>query len=118
MMSIIAVALGGSAGAVSRFLVTAAVSKRFSKRFPYGTLTVNLLGSFLLGWLSAALSSGSSWLLFAGTGFMGAFTTFSTLNVEFLKLMLERRWNALTIYFISTFGLGIAFGFLGYAAGT
>jgi CrcB protein len=81
----IGVALFGAAGAVARFRVDSAVSSRLPSDFPFGTLVVNLTGTFGLGVLvGASLSHRVAFLL--GTGFAGGYTTFSTWMVESLRL--------------------------------
>ncbi|MFC6787466.1 fluoride efflux transporter CrcB [Halobaculum halobium] len=76
------VAVGGAAGAVARHLIGSAVNR---EEFPLGTLTVNVLGSFLLG-LLVFWPVGGDALLLAGTGACGAFTTFSSFSVATVRL--------------------------------
>lgn len=76
------VGLGGAVGATARFLVNDSLT---SSRFPVGTLTVNVVGSFVLA-LVTALGAGSDLLLFVGTGACGSFTTFSSFSVETVQL--------------------------------
>ncbi len=88
-----AVAIGGAAGAVMRWLVASGVQKVAGGAFPWGTFAVNALGSFLLGFLFVWLierSTASELLRLAITvGFMGAFTTFSTYSLESVRLLQE-----------------------------
>ena len=82
---VIGIALLGGAGAVGRFALDAVVSARAAAAFPLGTLAVNLSGAFILGLLvGAALPDGTYKLL--GTGFIGAYTTFSTWMFESHRL--------------------------------
>lgn len=76
------VATGGAVGAVARYLLGSAVDR---EEFPLGTLTVNVLGSFLLGLLVFHPVGGDA-LLLAGTGACGAFTTFSSFTVSTVQL--------------------------------
>jgi len=75
----------GGLGAIARFLLDGGVSGRLGSEFPYGTLAVNVLGSFLLGALVGAALSEDAFRL-AGTGLVGAFTTFSTWTLESHRL--------------------------------
>jgi len=88
-----AVAIGGAAGAVMRWLVASGVQRMAGGAFPWGTFAVNALGSFLLGFLFVWLierSTASELLRLAITvGFMGAFTTFSTYSLESVRLLQE-----------------------------
>jgi len=88
-----AVAIGGAAGAVMRWLVASGVQKVAGGPFPWGTFAVNAMGSFLLGFLFVWLierSTASELIRLAITvGFMGAFTTFSTYSLESVRLLQE-----------------------------
>lgn len=92
MNQIIAVALGGSFGAVFRFLVSTGIYQWLGRGFPYGTLVVNIIGSFLLGLLTEALivqkvTFAHDYRAAILVGFIGAFTTFSTFSLETLYLI-------------------------------
>lgn len=110
------VALGGCMGAISRYAVSYWSKTYISSAFPYGTLFVNLAGSFLLGWL-IGLPAGNTVYLLCGTGFMGAFTTFSTFKLETLQLGANKRWNLLFVYTGVSYTLGILLAFAGYMTG-
>lgn len=110
------VAIGAFFGAISRFVVSKRVDKKIQSKFPFGTISVNLLGSFLLGLLFAIKTSNPVTLLL-GTGFMGSFTTFSTFQVDSLKLGLEKQWKLLFKYLIYSYVLGITFAFIGFSIG-
>ncbi|TLF61851.1 fluoride efflux transporter CrcB, partial [Nonomuraea sp. KC401] len=75
-------------GAPLRYLVDRAVQARHDTVFPWGTLTVNVAGSLLLGFL-AGLPAGDGMMALAGTGFCGALTTYSTLGYETVRLVEE-----------------------------
>jgi len=93
MKQMLAVALGGACGAMMRFWLSAAVQRAVGGAFPWGTLFVNVLGSFLLGflfiWLIERSTMGELARLAITVGFLGAFTTFSTFSVETVRLMQE-----------------------------
>lgn len=83
---------------------------------PLGTLLVNLLGSFLLGWMLGKNVSETS-LILLGTGFLGAFTTFSTLNWEMLQFQQQKQWLKAVIYLGISYTCGLCFAFIGYGLG-
>lgn len=89
------VALGGAVGAVARWGVSQLALRFLGPSFPWGTLAVNVIGSFLLGVIAivgdrAELSPGVRALL--ATGLMGAFTTFSTFSVETIRFVERGEW--------------------------
>ncbi len=90
---LLAVAAGGAAGAVLRWLMAGAVQRFSGGVFPWGTFAVNALGSFLLGFLFVWLierSTASELVRLALTvGMLGAFTTFSTYSLESIRLLQE-----------------------------
>ncbi len=93
MKQLAAVAVGGAAGAMLRWLMASSVQKIAGGAFPWGTFAVNALGSFLLGFLFVWLierSTASELVRLAVTiGFLGAFTTFSTYSLESIRLLQE-----------------------------
>lgn len=82
--------LGGGLGALVRFLLSTKVTEKFGSAFPYGTLSVNVIGSFVMGLLAMVLVERLALdpLLKLGVfvGFLGAFTTFSTFSMDTLNL--------------------------------
>lgn len=78
---------------------------------PFATWAINLSGSFLLGLLAGA-AWGDNVSLLLGTGFMGAYTTFSTFNVENVQLAREKKWKTLALYVGTSyvFGIVLAYG--------
>ncbi|AGE23296.1 camphor resistance [Geobacillus sp. GHH01] len=109
------VAIGGFFGAMARYLISRWAARR-SPRFPIGTLIVNLLGSFLLGWLAGSGAADTEKLL-VGTGFMGAFTTFSTFNWESVQMMQQRQWAKVVVYLAATYLCGVWLAWFGYRVG-
>ena len=90
MKTLAFIAAGGALGAMMRFLSQATVYELVGKTFPYGTLFVNVTGSFLMGLLSIFLvekfNLGAEWHLAILVGVLGSFTTFSTFSIETLVL--------------------------------
>lgn len=107
------VGTGGMIGAFTRHRLSTYVSKRFPSSIPYGTLSVNLIGCFLLGCVMGRQPF-DNWKLLLGTGFMGAFTTFSTLKLESIKLLQGKEVRSWLLYSAITYMLGILLVFLGY----
>lgn len=106
----------GAAGALARFALDGAVTRRSGARFPLGTLAVNLSGAFLLGVLSGAGVGGDA-LLLAGGGALGSFTTFSTWMLESERLGEEGLLPALWLNLGASLALGLAAVALGRALG-
>jgi len=88
------VGLGGFFGALSRFLISGFAQKLAGTTFPVGTLTVNVLGSFLIGFLVLLFENliAPEWKAFFVTGFLGALTTFSTFSYETIVFIQEGLW--------------------------
>lgn len=112
-MNLILIFLGGGLGAVSRFGLTAAVQSVAEHtrlhRFPLGILVCNILGSFLIGCLFGYIASRGNeppaWLQpLAVTGFLGAFTTFSTFALDTQKLLATSPTLAILNITISVIG--------------
>jgi CrcB protein len=109
---VIGVGLLGGVGAIGRFLFDGGVAGRLGRDFPYGTLAVNLVGSFLLGGLvGAALGGDTDRLL--GTGLVGAFTTFSTWALESHRLGEDGELARGVANFVVSLVLGVAVAWAG-----
>jgi CrcB protein len=91
LKTIVLIAVAGAFGAVSRYGTALGVYSIFGRSFPYGTLFVNVAGSFLMGLLSIMLldrfNVGPEWRAAILVGFLGSFTTFSTFSIETLNLL-------------------------------
>jgi len=91
------VLLGGGVGSLMRYAVGTAIMTRMGARFPWGTVFINITGSFLIGFLmtllTERLSLNPNWRLLLVTGFLGGYTTFSSFEWETLGLVREGgRW--------------------------
>lgn len=93
MWQVLAIAGGGALGALGRYWMSGGVYRLLGTGFPWGTLTVNVVGSFLMGLLVVLflerLAVGPEWRAAVLVGFLGAFTTFSTFSIETLTLIEE-----------------------------
>jgi CrcB protein len=92
LLTLLFVAIGGSLGAPARFAVDRFVNDRVEADFPLGTFIINISGSFVLGLLTGLAITGHMPVLvraLLGTGFCGAYTTFSTWSFETIRLVEE-----------------------------
>ncbi|MEK3857036.1 fluoride efflux transporter CrcB [Cytobacillus sp. FSL H8-0458] len=113
---VLMVGIGGFFGAISRLWVSQFISKRFVSGFPAATLIINLFGSLLLGIMVGSGIKGGLFMLL-GTGFMGAFTTFSTFKLEAIQLHIDKRKKELILYNVLSYGGGVLLAFLGIEMG-
>ena len=116
LIQILLVGVGGFFGAIARFSLSQILNNQSSFRIPIGTLTVNLVGSFLIG-IITGIEANTMIALFFGTGFLGAFTTFSTLKLEMVQLYVKKYKRELLIYTGITYGGGLLIAYLGYIIG-
>ena len=119
MALIISIFAGGGLGALLRYGVISNISKILPSTFPYGTLTVNILGALLIGivysLLSQKISISENLKLFITVGFLGGFTTFSTFNLDFFQLIESTKIAEAMIYALGTFITTIIGFYAGYS---
>ncbi|HEX2301708.1 MAG TPA: fluoride efflux transporter CrcB [Pseudonocardiaceae bacterium] len=117
-MLVALVAVGAAVGAPLRYLADRAVQARHDTVFPWGTLTVNVVGSFILGALTAVSTRLDPVLAAAlGAGFCGALTTYSTFGYETVRLLQARpRFYAVANVLASVFA-GVGAAVIGFALG-
>ena len=116
MLQVILIAVGGSLGCVARYGASTLVYKSIPGVFPWGTLFVNLTGSFLIGVLTEMFETAlipSEWRSLLTIGFIGGYTTFSTYALETLNLIREGEIQLATLNLLASTFLGIAFVALG-----
>ena len=113
----LAIGLGAVLGANLRFLVAQWAARQWGAEFPYGTLVINISGSFVIGVflaiVGARLAVNPLWRLFFATGFLGGFTTFSSYAWETLSLAEAGAWLAAAGYVVASNGVGLLGVWLG-----
>ena len=109
---LLAVGLVGGLGAIARFTLDGAVAARLGRQLPFGTLAVNISGAFALGVLAGATLSPDAYRI-AGTGFLGAYTTFSTWMFESHRLGEDGRLRAGALNHAVSLALGLPAAWLG-----
>lgn len=116
-MNILFIGIGGFFGAVSRFFVSKITMNIFGNLIPYGTMIVNILGSFLLGFLFTLsvikMSDGAAFRALVCIGFLGSFTTFSTFSLEAVNLLEENSYVLFFIYAATNVVVSLVTAFLG-----
>lgn len=117
LYTLLIVGLGGFAGSTLRFLTVRLVDSRLNALFPFGTLTVNVIGSFILGiiYMLATRQAGISEnaRLFLAIGFCGGFTTFSAFALENFNLIEQKLISTSLLYIL----ISVVLGILSLAAG-
>jgi fluoride exporter len=113
----LAIALGGILGANARYLVSLLVAERLGTEFPYGTMLINVTGSLVIGFfltlVTERLEVSPLWRLFFATGFLGAYTTFSSYTFETATLLREGAYGAALLYLVGS----VVGGLVGVLAG-
>jgi CrcB protein len=96
MQNYVIIGIGGFLGAVARYAVSVWISQRWGRNFPLGTFFVNVSGSLLIGLLMSLFTEkfmlNPQWRIFLVTGFLGAYTTFSTFEYESGALLRDGEW--------------------------
>ena len=112
MLKYLMVGLGGCLGSILRFWVGNYVGSRMGTRFPYGTLAINVTGSFLLGLVFALLTARTTWSpnwrYLIPIGFIGGYTTFSSFEFETLRIIQDGQVGLGVLYV----GLSVFVGFV------
>lgn len=117
MLKVIVVAIGGSIGAATRYLVSSWASERFGGNFPAGTLLVNVVGCFIIGAFMVLVTerviANPYWRLLVAVGFVGGLTTFSSFGYETLKLVEDAQFQWAAYNILGNFILGFFATWLG-----
>lgn len=114
LKNILLVAFGGALGSTLRYLISLIF---ISKKFPFSTLTVNIVGSFLIGLLiaySLKNSVSSYWQTILVVGFCGGFTTFSAFSWDVISMLQNGRYSIAFIYVLAMLIISILFTFIGF----
>jgi CrcB protein len=118
------IALGGALGSVARFGASELITQGIGGAFPWGTLVVNLVGSFIIGFFAAVTAPSGRWPVgcegrhFFMTGVLGGFTTFSSFSLQTLGLMREGEWLRAGGNVAGSVGLCLIAVWLGHLAAT
>ncbi len=117
-----AIAIGGAIGACLRFALSEWMLHLFGRAFPFGTLLVNILGSFVIGLLYGLLITEqiapNPWRIFIGIGVLGAFTTFSTFSMDTVLLLQQGDWQKAIANVVLNLVLCLTLAWLGLKLGS
>ncbi len=116
------IAAGSALGGMARYACAILIATRFGSGFPLGTLVINILGSFVIGFFSALTSPGgrlavsSNASLFVTVGLCGGYTTFSSFSLQTLALAQGGEWNRAGLNIIASVALCLVAVWVGYMA--
>lgn len=118
----LAIAAGGAIGATLRYALSEWMLHLFGRAFPFGTLLVNILGSFVIGLLYGLILNGhlaaNPWRIFVGIGVLGALTTFSTFSMDTVLLLQQGHFVKALLNVLSNLVLCLTLTWLGIKLGT
>jgi len=119
--TVIGIAVAGAVGALARYGIDGAVSRRSTGAFPWGTFVVNVSGSFVIGVLFTLLTErwlGPPWLRSTlMIGLLGAYTTFSTLSLESYRLLEDRAYGIAAANLFGSLAAGLLAVYAGVVVG-
>ena len=115
------VGLGGCAGAIARYWLGIVIYDRFGGRFPYGTFVINISGCFIIGllvtFLDARTSLPTAWRFLLPIGFVGAYTTFSTFELETYRAATQGHVDIALLNIVLSVVIGYGAVYLGVLSG-
>lgn len=117
MKILLAIGAGSFIGGVLRYLLSQLIQSKFLSAFPFGTLSVNIIGCFLIGLVFGLTDRGNltqEWRLFLATGLIGGFTTFSAFSNETFGLIRDGQFWYASAYILFSVFVGLAATFLGH----
>jgi fluoride exporter len=121
LLKYLMVGIGGCLGSILRFWVGSYIGSRMGSRFPYGTLVVNITGSFLVGLVFALLTAKTqwspNWRYLIPIGFIGGYTTFSSFEYETLRTMQDGQVGLGLLYVATSVIVGFIAVWGGMVAG-
>ena len=124
MYSTLMVGIGSALGGMARYGLSLFLARRFGETFPWGTLFVNVTGSFVIGFLFTLTATGGrllvspDWRIFVTVGIRGGYTTFSSFGLQTLFLLQAREWQAAILNVLGSFVLCMAAVWLGWLCAT
>jgi fluoride exporter len=116
MKILMAIGAGSFMGGMLRYLIAEFVQTRYLTNFPIGTLTVNIIGCFIIGIVFGLADKGNvtqEWRLFLVTGLLGGFTTFSAFSIETIGMLRDGQFWSATAYISVSVILGLFVTFIG-----
>jgi CrcB protein len=124
MLNYLLVALGSALGGIARYAASGIVARWFGETFPWGTLLVNIVGSFAIGFFATITSTEGRWLVspagrtFFMVGICGGFTTFSSFSLQTLNLARDAQWLYAGFNILGSVALCLIFVWLGHLLAT
>ena len=120
MLAYFWIAIGGAIGSVGRYWLSGVVARQFGETFPWGTLFVNVIGSFAIGFVATLTGPDGRWLAPVGfrqffmIGFCGGYTTFSSFSLQTLNLAQDGEWFRVGANIVGSVVLCLVAVWLGY----
>lgn len=116
-MEYVFVGIGGIFGALARYGLSKWVGQKWPGSFPLATFSINITGSFAMGFLLVLFSGGGTGLTYlknlTGTGFLGAYTTYSTFSYEIINLVRDGEKGTAIKYFLASVIFGLVSAYAG-----